>query len=98
MVRDGEHRIASAAAGAQDAAALRKGADAAHRALLDPLIDALRDLGDDAPTTTARLLQGLVHAATRALEAGDDYTTVTERTVHLAVASLGGITPGRPPR
>lgn len=50
MVRDGEHRIARASAGAQDAAALREGADAAHRALLDPLVDALRDLGDDAPS------------------------------------------------
>lgn len=49
MVRDGEHRIARATADDQDAAALRAGADEAHRALLDPLVGALRDLGDDAP-------------------------------------------------
>ncbi|MEV5986479.1 helix-turn-helix domain-containing protein [Streptomyces sp. NPDC052051] len=98
MVRDGEHRIARAGADAQDAAALRAGADAAHRALLDPLVDALRDLGDDAPLRTARLLQGLVNAATTALEAGDDYTAVTDRTVRLAVAALAGLTTEPLPR
>ncbi|MFF3731635.1 TetR/AcrR family transcriptional regulator [Streptomyces sp. NPDC002476] len=92
MVRDGEHRIARASADAQDAAALRAGADAAHHALLSPLLDALRDLGDDAPLRTARLLQGLVNAATTALEAGDDYAAVTDRTVRLAVAALAGLT------
>jgi hypothetical protein len=52
----------------------------------------LRDLGDDAPLRTARLLQGLVNAATAALEAGDDYSAVTDRTVRLAVAALTGLT------
>ncbi|WP_250305007.1 TetR/AcrR family transcriptional regulator [Streptomyces sp. A 4/2] len=98
MVRDGEHRIARASAGAQDAAALREGADAAHRALLDPLVDALRDLGDDAPLRTARLLQGFVNAATTALEAGDDYDAVTDRAVRLVVAALGGLTADLPSR
>ncbi|MFF9076370.1 TetR/AcrR family transcriptional regulator [Streptomyces sp. NPDC014735] len=98
MVRDGEHRIARASADAQDAAALRAGADAAHHALLAPLLDALRDLGDDAPLRTARLLQGLVNAATTALEAGDDYAAVTDRTVRLAVAALAGLTTGPLPR
>ncbi|MBA9043634.1 TetR/AcrR family transcriptional regulator [Streptomyces griseofuscus] len=92
MVRDGEHRIARAGADAQDAAALREGADSAHRALLDPLVTTLRDLGDDAPLRTARLLQGLVNAATTALEGGDAYEAVTERAVRLAVAALGGVT------
>ncbi|MET7982800.1 helix-turn-helix domain-containing protein [Streptomyces sp. NPDC005281] len=98
MVRDGEHRIARASADAQDAAALRAGADSAHRALLDPLVDALSDLGDDAPLRTARLLQGLVNAATTALEAGDDYAAVTDRTVRLAVAALAGLTADPLPR
>ncbi|MFI6515639.1 TetR/AcrR family transcriptional regulator [Spirillospora sp. NPDC050679] len=91
MVRDGEHRIARATADAQDAAALREGADAAHRALLDPLVGALRDLGDDDPSMTARLLQGFVNAATTALEAGADYDAVTDRAVRLAVAALGAL-------
>ena len=95
MVRDGEHRIARASAEAGDAAALREGADAAHRALLDPLVDALRDLGDDAPLRTARLLQGLVNAATTALEAGDDYAAVADRAVRLAVSALDGLTADR---
>ncbi|MEU5838079.1 TetR/AcrR family transcriptional regulator [Streptomyces diacarni] len=98
MVRDGEHRIARAGADTQDGAALRAGADAAHRALLDPLVEALRDLGDDAPLRSARLLQGFVNAATTALETGDDYEAVRDRAVSLAVAALGGVTAhGRSP-
>ncbi|MEV6202949.1 TetR/AcrR family transcriptional regulator [Streptomyces sp. NPDC051771] len=93
MVRDGEHRIALAAADDQDSAALRAGADEAHRALLSPLVDALRDLGDDAPAMSARLLQGFVNAATTALEAGGDFGAVTSRAVRLAVAALQGIAP-----
>ncbi|MGW1162933.1 TetR/AcrR family transcriptional regulator [Streptomyces sp. NPDC002519] len=98
MVRDGEHRIARARADAQDTAALREGADAAHRALLAPLVEALADLGDDAPLRTARLLQGLVNAATTALEAGDDYDAVTDRAVRLAVAAIAGVTADLPSR
>ncbi|MEV6930354.1 helix-turn-helix domain-containing protein [Dactylosporangium sp. NPDC051485] len=98
MVRDGEHRIARASADTQDTAALRAGADAAHRALLDPLIDTLHDLGDDTPLRTARLLQGLVNAAITALEAGDDYAAVTDRAVRLAVAALAGLTTDPLPR
>ncbi|MFJ2785277.1 MULTISPECIES: TetR/AcrR family transcriptional regulator [unclassified Streptomyces] len=94
MVRDGEHRIARAVADEQDAAALRAGADTAHRALLDPLVDALRDLGDDDPLLTARFLQGFVNAATTALENGADWTAVTDRAVRLAVAALGGLGAG----
>ncbi|MGW6563436.1 TetR/AcrR family transcriptional regulator [Streptomyces hydrogenans] len=93
MVRDGEHRVARATADAQDAAALRAGADEAHRALLDPLVDALRELGDDDPLMTARLLQGFVNAATTALEAGAAYDAVADRTVRLAVAALRGLSP-----
>ncbi|MFE7513345.1 TetR/AcrR family transcriptional regulator [Streptomyces sp. NPDC057540] len=91
MVRDGEHRIARAVADDQDAAALRAGADAAHRELLGPLVDALRDLGDDDPLLTARFLQGFVNAATNALESGGDYDAVTGRAVRLAVAALQGV-------
>ncbi|GHJ94339.1 TetR family transcriptional regulator [Streptomyces sp. NE5-10] len=93
MVRDGEHRVARATADAQDAAALRAGADEAHRALLTPLVDALRELGDDDPLMTARLLQGFVNAATTALEAGAAYDAVTGRTVRLAVAAVRGLSP-----
>ncbi|MEU8761501.1 TetR family transcriptional regulator [Streptomyces sp. NPDC048659] len=95
MVRDGEHRVARASADARDTAALRAGAEEAHRALLAPLVEALAELGDDAPLLTARLLQGFVNAATTALEGGADYTAVTARAVRLAVAALDGV-PGGP--
>lgn len=93
LVRDGEHRIAQALAGDRDAAVLREGAAQAHAQILEPLIAALTDLGDDAPHRTARLLQGFVNAATTAVESGDDFDAVTRRAVRLAtgaVTSLAG--------
>lgn len=96
MVRDGEHRIARAAADPQDAAALRAGAAEAHRALLTPLTTALADLSDPTPLRTAHLLQGLVNAATTALESGDDYPAVSATTVRLTLAALSAIPPPRP--
>lgn len=93
LVRDGEHRIAQALAGDRDAVVLREGAAQAHAQILEPLIAALTDLGDDAPHRTARLLQGFVNAATTAVESGDDFDAVTRHAVRLAtgaVASLAG--------
>lgn len=88
LVRDGEHRIAQALAGDRDAAVLREGAAEAHARILEPLITTLAELGDDAPHRTARLLQGLVNAATTALESGDDFDAVTRRAVLLATGAV----------
>ncbi|MFB7470694.1 TetR/AcrR family transcriptional regulator [Kitasatospora sp. NPDC056184] len=93
LVRDGEHRIARALARDRDAAALRRGAAEAHAEILRPLVEALAALGDTDPTRTARLLQGLVNAATELIESGDAYGAVERRTVSLAAgaaAALGG--------
>ncbi|MEU3344674.1 helix-turn-helix domain-containing protein [Streptomyces sp. NPDC006700] len=91
LVRDGEHRIARALAGDPDAAALREGAAEAHAQILEPLIAKLAELGDDAPQRTARLLQGLVNAATTALESGDDFDAVTRRAVLLATGAVAAL-------
>ncbi|MFI1290001.1 hypothetical protein ACH4VM_16150 [Streptomyces sp. NPDC020792] len=88
LVRDGEHRIAQALAGDRDAAVLREGATEAHARILEPLITTLAELGDDAPQRTARLLQGLVNAATTALESGDDFDAVTRRAVLFATGAV----------
>ncbi|MFD7720999.1 TetR/AcrR family transcriptional regulator, partial [Streptomyces sp. NPDC059814] len=72
LVRDGEHRIAQALAGVRDAAVVRESAVRAHRELLTPLIGALTELGEEDPRRTALLLQGIVNAATTAVESGDD--------------------------
>ncbi|WP_026411005.1 TetR/AcrR family transcriptional regulator [Actinomadura oligospora] len=95
LVRDGEHRIARALAAGRDRAALRKDAAQAHQGILEPLVLALTELGDNDPAQTAALLQGLVNAATLALEDGADFATLSTRTQSLIKASLTAITPGR---
>ncbi|MFL4909028.1 TetR/AcrR family transcriptional regulator [Streptomyces sp. MMS24-I2-30] len=96
LVRDGEHRIAQALTADRDAAVLREAAAEAHQPILEPLITALTGLGDEAPLRTARLLQGLVDAATTALESGDDFDAVTERTVRLVTGAVATVA-RRPP-
>ncbi|WP_328951082.1 hypothetical protein [Streptomyces sp. NBC_00184] len=44
---------------------------------------------------TALLLQGIVNAATTAIENGDDPVAVTDRAVRMAVTAITGVTPER---
>ncbi|MFC8533198.1 TetR/AcrR family transcriptional regulator [Streptomyces sp. NPDC057249] len=90
LVRGGEHRIARALAGVRDAQLVRESAGRVHAALLTPLTEALTELGEDDPRRTAVLLQGIVNAATTAIEAGDDYAAVSERAVRMAVTAITG--------
>ncbi|WP_406422870.1 hypothetical protein OH809_09275 [Streptomyces sp. NBC_00873] len=62
---------------------------------LTPLIGALTELGEDDPRRTALLLQGIVYAATTAIESGDDDAVMTERAVRMAVAAVTGAAAGR---
>ncbi|MFE5091399.1 TetR/AcrR family transcriptional regulator [Streptomyces sp. NPDC056638] len=95
LVRSGEHRIAQALAGVRDATVVRESAARVHRELLTPLIGALTELGEEDPRRTALLLQGLVNAATTAIEAGDDHAAVTDRAVRMAVTAITGAAAGR---
>ncbi|MGW2089779.1 TetR/AcrR family transcriptional regulator [Streptomyces sp. NPDC001880] len=95
LVRSGEHRIAQALAGVRDAAVVRESAARVHRELLTPLTGALTELGEEDPRRTALLLQGIVNAATTAIENGDDPRAVTDRAVRMAVTAITGATPGR---
>ncbi|MEV8456777.1 TetR/AcrR family transcriptional regulator [Streptomyces sp. NPDC052095] len=93
LVRRGEHRIAAALAGVRDATVVRESAAHAHRELLTPLTEALTVLGEPDPRRTALLLQGIVNAATTAIEGGDDPAAVTDRAVRMAVTSITGSAP-----
>ncbi|MFE4690875.1 TetR/AcrR family transcriptional regulator [Streptomyces sp. NPDC056749] len=95
LVRGGEHRIAQALAGVRDAAVVRESVVQAHRELLTPLIGALAELGEEDPRRTALLLQGIVNAATTAIENGDDPAAVTDRAVRMAVTAITGTLPGQ---
>ncbi|TRV79721.1 TetR/AcrR family transcriptional regulator [Streptomyces sp. 130] len=90
LVRTGEHRIARALAGVRDAKLVRESAGRVHGALLTPLTEALTELGEEDPRRTAVLLQGIVNAATTAIEAGDDCAAVSERAVRMAVRAVTG--------
>ncbi|WP_042459841.1 TetR/AcrR family transcriptional regulator [Streptacidiphilus jiangxiensis] len=94
LAHEGEHRVARALAEDGDAVVLRAGAAEAHRAILEPLVATLRDLGDDTPLRTALLLQGLVNAAVTALDAGEPYPDVTERAVAMALGALDAAVSG----
>ncbi|MFE2107751.1 TetR/AcrR family transcriptional regulator [Kitasatospora sp. NPDC059463] len=94
LVRDGEHRIARALAHDRDAAVLRRGAAEAHAEILRPLTEALAALGDTDPVRTARLLQGLVNAATELIESGDPYEEVAQRAVRLAAGAAATLRDG----
>lgn len=83
------------ASGVRDEAVVRESAVRAHRELLTPLIGALTELGEEDPRRTALLLQGIVNAATTAIENGDDPGAVTDRAVRMAVTAITGATPGR---
>ncbi|WP_405465903.1 TetR/AcrR family transcriptional regulator [Streptomyces anulatus] len=93
LVRGGEHRIAQALAGVRDAAVVRESAMRAHQELLTPLIGALTDLGEKDPRRTSLLLQGIVNAATTAIENGDDPDAVTDLAVRMAVTAITGTLP-----
>jgi len=94
LVRAGEHRVAQAMTGTRDTAILRTWGAHAHRELLGPITDALVALGDPDPRRTAMLVQGVVHAATAAIEGGDDFEAVTNRALALV---LNGIAPSDRP-
>ncbi|MFD8956137.1 TetR/AcrR family transcriptional regulator, partial [Streptomyces anulatus] len=87
LVRGGEHRIAQALAGVQDAKVVRESAMRAHQELLTPLIGALTDLGEQDPRRTSLLLQGIVNAATTAIENGDDPDAGTDLAGRKAVTA-----------
>lgn len=93
LVRGGDHRIAQALAGVQDAVVVRESAMRAHQELLTPLIGALTDLGEKDPRRTSLLLQGIVNAATTAIENGDDPDAVTDLAVRMAVTAITGTLP-----
>jgi len=69
LVGAGEHRLAQELARAPLEGEARARIGAQHRSWLDLLDDPLAALGDRAPRRTAGLVQGVVEAATRQLEA-----------------------------
>jgi hypothetical protein len=83
LVAEGEHRIAGALAGASLPASCRAELRRLHDELAAPLRAAFDQVEVDDPALSVALVQGLLDAATREVEAGADVTRVTAATLRL---------------
>lgn len=79
LVAEGEHAVGAALAGLAPGQELDEQARSMHREISEPLTEALTRLGVPAPSAVADLVNSVVHAATRMLEAGDDRAAVGTR-------------------
>jgi AcrR family transcriptional regulator len=83
LVADGEHAIASAISSIAPRERINETSAAMHRQLVAPLTAALAELGASDPVATAELINAVVHAATRQIEAGADVESVQARAAEL---------------
>lgn len=72
LVDEGAHAIGSALAAVAPGEELDEQAARMHAEIQEPLVVTLTELGVDAPPAVAELIGGIVHAATRMLEAGHE--------------------------
>jgi AcrR family transcriptional regulator len=92
LAGDPRHRAVTAVSAAELEPAARDRIRAAHGALVDLVVAALRELGHERPGLTAGLLQGLVDAAVRRqqLGAAEDPQAIADTAVALALRGVSG--------
>ncbi|EME15536.1 TetR/AcrR family transcriptional regulator [Rhodococcus triatomae] len=83
LVAEGEHAIASAIAAVAPSEKVNRASAEMHNQLKAPLVDALDELGVPDPDETADLVNAMVHAASRQIEAGADVAAVRSRATAL---------------
>lgn len=88
LVANGEHRLATALASVELPPRCRDRLQELHRDLTAPLVDALADLGTADPEVLAALVQGVIDAATRLIEAGAPADRVIASALALVEAGL----------
>ncbi|TQF75210.1 TetR/AcrR family transcriptional regulator [Rhodococcus spelaei] len=76
LVAEGEHAIASAISSIAPRERIDETSAAMHRQLIAPLTAALTELGASDPVGTGELINAVVHAATRQIEAGAEVAAV----------------------
>lgn len=76
LVAEGAHAVGAALAALAPGAELDEQATRMHRQLQEPLIATLTDLGVADPVSLAELINSVVHAGTRLLEAGQPVAQV----------------------
>ncbi|MFW7415832.1 TetR/AcrR family transcriptional regulator [Demequina sp. SO4-18] len=78
LVAEGDHALARTLITVVTDEHIAPRSAAFHAALVKPLMEALGDLNDPAPALTADLINALVLAGARRLEAGDDFDAVCD--------------------
>ncbi|MEU1209492.1 helix-turn-helix domain-containing protein [Nocardia sp. NPDC005825] len=92
LVVEGEHAVARALAAALPNNDMAGRARQLHDGLTTPLTAALAELGAPDPELTAELINAVVHAATRLVEAGHDAAAVEARSRELVAPYLAALT------
>lgn len=82
LVARGAHAVAGVLVGAGPSEEVGEQAARMHQEVRQPLVRTLRTLGVGSPEAVSELVNGVVHAATRLLDAGADLERVLE---HVAV-------------
>ncbi|AWZ07540.1 MULTISPECIES: TetR/AcrR family transcriptional regulator [unclassified Streptomyces] len=92
LVGDRRHRAVVAISASELDAGAREKIRAAHGGLIAMIVEALAALGQKEPRLAAMLLQGVVDAAVRRIEAasGEDPDVVTDAAVAMALRGVGG--------
>lgn len=78
LVSEGEHALATVLAEVAPGDTVAEQSRAMHRQLLEPLVEALRDLGVSAVPETAEMINAIVFAGSRLIESGTDTQIVWE--------------------
>jgi AcrR family transcriptional regulator len=78
LIGEGEHALATVLAEVAPGDTVAEQSRAMHRQLLEPLVEALRDLGVSAVPETAEMINAIVFAGSRLIESGTDAQIVGE--------------------
>lgn len=81
LVYEGAHAVGSALQALTPGEALDEQAMRMHRAIQEPLIRTLEDLGAEDPESLSEMINAVVHASTRQLEAGKALSQITSNLV-----------------
>lgn len=77
LVDEGSHAVASALAALAPGAEIDEQARLMHTRIQEPLVETLTELGIEDPEAVAQMINAMVHAGTRMLEAGQSVAQVT---------------------
>lgn len=78
LVDEGSHAVASALAALAPSAELDEQATLMHTRIQEPLVETLTELGVEDPESVAQMINAMVHAGTRMLDAGQTVAQVSE--------------------